>query len=176
MMLTKLTNTAVDRVAPDRAQAVRQVLAFGRNDLLCYRAGAPADLVERQAQTWDPLLEWARTTYSIDLRCGVGIGHVEQPDCAMTALEQAISRCSDLELAALHAAATLTGSAVIAFALAAGHSDAAEAFKAAELDETYQAQRWGTDEEAERQSRRKLDELVVIAKLLASMPAQAGLP
>jgi chaperone required for assembly of F1-ATPase len=172
MMLTKLANTAIDRIAPDRAQAVRQVIAFARSDLLCYRADAPADLVERQQRTWDPLLEWARVTFDVDLLCGMGVRHLEQPASAMTTFEQAISRRSDVELAALHAAATLTGSAVIALALASGRVDAAEAFGAAELDETYQAERWGRDEEAERQGRKKLDELVVIAQLFALLRAR----
>jgi chaperone required for assembly of F1-ATPase len=165
MMLTKLANTATDRVAPNRALAAQQTLDFGRSDLLCYRAESPADLVAREDRIWNPLLEWARSTYGIELQCGAGVAYIEQPAGALAALERAISRHTDFELAACHAAATLTGSAIIALALAAGRIGAAQAFSMSELDEAYQAERWGVDEEAERRSRKKLDELVVIAQL-----------
>jgi chaperone required for assembly of F1-ATPase len=90
---------------------------------------------------------------------------VEQSAETIAALEGALSGYTDLELAACHAAATLTGSAIIALALAAGRIDAAQAFAAAQLDESYQTERWGRDEEAERRSRRKFAELAAIGRL-----------
>ena len=167
MLLTKLANTAIDRIAPDRAQAVRQIAAFARSDLLCYRAESPADLVERQDRIWNPLLEWASATYGIRLQCGSGVTYIEQPADALVVLEQAISQLTDFELAACHAAATSAGSAIIALALAAGHIDAGNAFSAAQLDEAYQAERWGMDEEAARRSQKKFVEMLVIAQFFA---------
>lgn len=164
MMLTKLANTAIDRVAPDRAEAIRQIVAFGRSDLVCYRAQAPDDLVERQDRIWNPLLDWASAACGVKLECAAGVGYVEQSTGAIAALEGALSRHTDLELTACHAAATLTGSGIIALALAAGRIDASQAFAAAQLDESYQTERWGRDEEAERRNRIKLDELAAIAR------------
>ena len=165
MMLTKLANTAIDRIAPDRSEAIRQIVAFGRSDLLCYRAQAPDDLVRRQDRVWNPLLDWASATYGIELERGAGVGYIEQPRPATAALEEALSHDTDLWLAACLAATTLTGSAIIALALAVGHMDASQAFAAAQLDEDYQAERWGRDEEAERRKRKKSDELTAIAHL-----------
>jgi len=167
MMLTKLANTAIDRVAPDRGQAVREIVAFGRSDLLCYRASLPADLVELQDRIWNQLLEWASAAHGIQLQCGAGVAYIEQSADALAALERAISRLTEFELAASHAAATLTGSAIIALALGAGHVAAARAFSAAQLDEAYQAERWGVDEEADRRSRKRYEEMLVIARLFA---------
>jgi chaperone required for assembly of F1-ATPase len=162
MLLTKLANTAIDRVAPERSEAIRQIVAFGQSDLLCYRAESPSDLVERQNRLWNPLLDWGRETYGVDLQCGAGLSHVPQASSLAAALELALSGQADLTLAAVHAAATLTGSAIIALALAAGRISAADAFSAAQLDETYQAERWGRDEEAEQRSRKALDEITKI--------------
>jgi len=89
MMLTKLANTAIDRVAPNRAAVVEQVLVFARSDLICYRAPGPDELAGRQAQIWDPLIAWAREHLSAPLLCTAGVGHVPQkpsPRMATSAL------------------------------------------------------------------------------------------
>ena len=163
MMLTKLANTAIDRVAPDRYAAIEQVLAFAKSDLICYRAPGPEALAERQAKAWDPLLDWARERLSAPLVCTAGLGLVPQAAHALAAMRNAISARDDFALAALHAAATLTGSAVIALALAEERLSAEEAFAIAELDEIFQAEKWGKDEEALRRSRKKALELAEIA-------------
>ena len=164
MLLTKLANTAIDRVAPNRQAAIAQILAFAKSDLLCYRAEAPGALVSRQAATWDPLLDWARERYGATLKTTAGIGFVEQPKGTLATLERAAAAHDDFALAGLHAAATLLGSAVLALALAEGRLGAGEAFAAAQLDEIYQAQMWGEDPEALKQSRRKAEELAGIAQ------------
>src|SRR5215831_3004102 len=78
MILTKLANTAIDRVAVHRRTAIAQILNFARSDLLCYRAESPESLVELQHRIWDPILDWARERYGAPLACGAGIGFVEQ--------------------------------------------------------------------------------------------------
>jgi chaperone required for assembly of F1-ATPase len=166
MMLTKLANTAIDRVAANRPAVVEQVLAFARSDLICYRAPGPDELVWRQTQTWDPLLEWAREQLSAPLLCTAGVEHVAQASDALAAVEKAIAAHDDFRLAGLHAAATLTGSAVIALALSAGRLSPGDAFAAAELDEIYQLRKWGEDVEAHRRSRKKEVELIEIARFL----------
>jgi chaperone required for assembly of F1-ATPase len=164
MLLTKLANTAIDRVRPNREVAIAQILGFARSDLLCYRAEAPGALVSRQAATWDPLLDWARERYGGKLKTASGIGFIEQPREALAALERALAGYDDFALAGLTAAATLLSSAVLALALAEGRLGADDAFAAAQLDEIYQAERWGQDPEAVKQSGRKAEELSRIAR------------
>jgi chaperone required for assembly of F1-ATPase len=164
MPLTKLANTAIDRVAPNRDAWTEQILAFAKSDLLCYRATTPAGLVARQTALWDALLEWARERYGADLRTATGIGFVEQPGQAIAALARALSGQDDFALAAIHAAAALARSAIIALGLSEGRLDADEAFATAELDEIYQAEKWGQDEQALIQARSKAMELTNIAR------------
>jgi chaperone required for assembly of F1-ATPase len=161
--LTKLANTAIDLVSANRAAWIEQILAFAKSDSLCYRATAPAGLVARQAAQWDPLLEWARERFGAQLRTATGIGFVEQPPEAIEELARALRGRNDFILAALLAAAALTGSAIIALGLSEGWLDADEAFAAAELDGVYQAEKWGEDPEALIQSRNKATELTKIA-------------
>jgi chaperone required for assembly of F1-ATPase len=159
MLLTKLANTAIDQLRPNRQTAIAQILAFAKTDLVCYRAETPDALVQRQNAQWDPLLDWARTRYGATLTFGAGIAYVEQSPQALAELGRAIARHDDFALAGLHTAATLLGSAIVALALSDGRLDAEQAFAAAELDELYQAERWGWDSEAVKLSRKKTEEL-----------------
>ncbi len=157
MPLTKLANTAIDRVAANRAAWIEQILAFAKSDSVCYRAASPQELAARQSAQWDRLL-------LLQFHTATGIGFVEQPSEAVAALGRALAGRDDFALAAINAAATLTRSAIIALAFSEGRLDADEAFAAAELDEIYQAEKWGRDEQALIQSRSKATELTNIAR------------
>ena len=166
MPVTKLAYTAIDRVAPNPAQVAAQILAFGKSDVLCYRTEVPAELAAREAAAWDPLLEWAAMRYGAALKTATGIGFVAQPAEALGRFEGALAGYDDFALAALHGAATLLGSLVLALALAEGRLDAQEAFVLANLDEDYQAARWGRDAEAERRRLSRQAELVETERFL----------
>jgi chaperone required for assembly of F1-ATPase len=167
MPLTRLANTALDRIAPRRTEALAQIMRFAQSDLVCYRAEHPADLAAHQARAWDPLIAWARDSYGAALKTGTGIAHVPQEQKTLDALERAIATHDDFALAALHVAATTTGSAVIALAFLGGRLDAEGAFAAAHLDDAYQAERWGTDAVAQASAARVAAELIAAERFLA---------
>ena len=171
MPLTRLAFAAIDVVTPERERVVKQVLKYAETDLLCYRAGDPPELVARQAHTWDPLLDWAAETYGARQKVSSGIRHVHQPPEAIAELQQAISRYDEFELAALHTATSITGSLILALALAEEEVSADEAFAAATLDETFQAEKWGRDAEAERRCQHLLSELTAADRFLRLLEA-----
>jgi len=150
MPLTGLAWTALDRVRPGRAEIVVAVAAYATHDLLCYRAESPADLTTRQQEAWQPLLDWLALTFDAPLAVTAGIVSIEQPPAALAALTRAVAARDDFVLAALSSATTATGSLAIALALVEGRVDAEAAFAAAQLDESYQMERWGEDPEALR--------------------------
>ncbi len=156
MTLTKLANTALDRVATMREAVIEQVAAYV-NDLLCYRAEHPADLVTMQSAEWDPLLDWAAERYGARLRTRPGIVHFAQSDDAVAALRRAVEAYDDFALTALATVAPILGSLVLALALAEGRLDAEAAFALSTLDERYQSERWGKDAEAETRAAGLLD-------------------
>ncbi|HEX3943231.1 MAG TPA: ATP12 family protein [Rhizomicrobium sp.] len=166
MPLTRLAFAALDVVTPEREQIAQQLLKYARNDLLCYRAEDPPELAARQAHAWDPLLDWAAETYGARLKVGFGIKHVAQPAEGIAELEQAISRYDEFELATLHTATTITGSLILALALAEEEFSAHEAFAAATIDEAFQAEKWGIDTEAENRRQRLLSELTAAERFL----------
>lgn len=166
MPLTRLANTAIDRIAGRRDAVVDEIVAYGGSDLLCYRTDRPDGLVARQATAWQPLLDWAAERYGARLEIVVGVTHEAQPAAALTALRQAVDGCTDMELAALHSATAATGSLIIALALAEARIDVEAAFAASQVDESFQAERWGEDaEEAARCAELRADLASVVAFL-----------
>lgn len=150
MPMMALATTALDLIGPRRAEVLRELSAYGETDLLCYRAERPDSLVARQREIWQPLVDWAALTLDAPLVVTTGILHAEQPADALAAIERAVEAHDDLALAALSSATKASASIVIALALSRQRLDAAEAFEAAELDESYQMELWGEDEEALR--------------------------
>jgi chaperone required for assembly of F1-ATPase len=159
MALTGFANSAIDRVSRNRGQVIDHILGFGRSDLLCYRAEQPAALAARQKELWDPLLEWARTKHGLRLMADAGVSYIEQPVDAILRMQELVSMRDDFALAPFDLAAALTGSFVIALALVEGHVAAEQAFAAAQVEEIYQAEKWGRDAEAEAGRNRLITQL-----------------
>ena len=169
MPLTGLSNAAIDRVSPDPAAFARPIAAYAENDLLCYRAEAPAELVARQAQEWDPLLDWARGRYDVHFTVTTGIIHAPQPPATVARLGEVLIGRDAFILAAMSPLVTIGGSLVTALALVEGAIDADRAFDVTHLDELWQAERWGEDKlalEARAARRRDFMAAAEMVKLL----------
>lgn len=148
MPVTSLSFTAIDLVAGQRAQITEELAEFAQTDLLCYRVEYPESLVRRQRDCWQPLLDWAALTFDAPLAVTSGIYAIEQDGASLRALQRAIARHDDFALTALATVVRLSGSLVIGLAFSHAHIDAAAAFDAAELDQTYELEHWGEDAEA----------------------------
>jgi chaperone required for assembly of F1-ATPase len=147
--LTRLVNTALDGLAQSRALVLQDLARYAGSDLICYRSLEPDALAQREAAAWDPLIAWARDVLGGDLVVTTGVIHRAQSEDAIDALAASAVALDDFALTALHTATGVTGSLVIALALVHGRVDAAEAWRLSAIDETFQAERWGRDEEAE---------------------------
>jgi chaperone required for assembly of F1-ATPase len=147
MPLTGLANAAIDRVAPDAQAFAARLAEYGESDLLCYRAETPDKLVVRQTERWDPILAWARKRFDIELAVVCGIMHRKQSETAIQQLARAVAARPAFELAGLSPLVTVSGSLIIALALAEGAIDLEQAWNAASLDEQWQLEQWGEDAE-----------------------------
>jgi chaperone required for assembly of F1-ATPase len=145
MPFTGLANAAIDRVAPDLANFAAGLSAYGETELLCYRADEPFALVARQNQDWNPLLGWAQQRYDISFTLVRGVMHEPQPDETLSRLAEAVQTRGAFDLAALNPIVTISGSLVIALAVAEQALEPEAAFDAAHLDELWQAEQWGED-------------------------------
>jgi chaperone required for assembly of F1-ATPase len=153
MPLTRLANAAIDAVADAMEPVAGEVAQYLGSDLLCYRAAAPPGLVERQTQAWDPVLAWARDALGARLKVVQGVVHVAQPSEALAAARAKIPTDSNnvkdiWRLGAVSLITTLTGSGLLALALAQGALEADAAWAAAHVDEDWQMSQWGRDNAA----------------------------
>lgn len=150
MPLTGLANAAIDRIAPDPAAFAAGLAAYGESDLLYYRAEDPPELVARQEAAWDPLLAWARGRYDVHFETAAGIIHRPQPAATVARLGDAVAAYDAFRLAGLSPIVTITGSLVAALAFAEGGAEADTVWRAALVDEDWQAELWGSDPLAEQ--------------------------
>jgi chaperone required for assembly of F1-ATPase len=158
MIVTRLANTAVDRVMGDEARIVDEIRDFAGSDLVCYRAEGPTSLVKRQIASWDKVLDWVHETHGCRFVCVEGVVHAEQPQASLDTVAKALAGEDPFRLTAIHNITTLTGSALLAMMTAAGALTGAEAWATAHSDEDWQIEQWGSDYEAEERRRvRKLD-------------------
>jgi chaperone required for assembly of F1-ATPase len=168
MPLTRIVNSAIDGVS-DQMKAVREeIVRYAGSDLICYRAGEPASLVERQDAAWSPLVAFARESLGARLALAEGVMHVEQDRSVLDAIALAIAEYDAVSLAALHTVMTLTGSTIIALAVARGHLSAGEAWAAAHVDEDFQMEQWGSDETALQRRAHRWREMQTAATILAA--------
>lgn len=148
MPATRAANSAIDKVRPQFAEVAEMLADYAGTDLLCYRAEGPQALIDRQAAGWNPLLDWAAQRHGAPLVATAGVMHIVQPAPSLAALRAAIFAQNPFQLAALHDLIAITGSAVLGLAVADGHLSPAEAFDLSRIDEHWQIEQWGEDDEA----------------------------
>ncbi len=170
--LTRLAATGLDRVTSQRARVIEDTAKYAGSDMLCYRAREPETLVKRQQAAWQPLLDWADERYGARLVIVEGLAFVEQPADAVARLRAAVATHSDLGLSALYNLTHISGSLIVALAVAEGHLAAADAFAAAQLDELYQIERWGEDPIATKRHEGIRHDIEAGARFLALLEQQ----
>lgn len=148
MPLTKLANTAIDRVIPERPKIAAEILEFAGSDMVCYRAESPEGLVQRQTTHWDPIIAWAKADLKVGFAAVSTITHKRQSPAALQAMEAHIKSLDPFSFVAVHNLSTLTGSALLAAMTAAGKIPPDAAWRAANVDEDWQSETWGEDAEA----------------------------
>ena len=155
MPATRMANSAIEKVRPQMQAVADHLLAYGETDLLCYRAEGPEALTARQSAVWDPWIEWAKAELGADLQVTAGIVPVSQELRAITCFRAEVEKLDHFGLAAFHDLVTLPGSLVLGLAAARGAAPAATIWEAARIDEIWQAEQWGQDDEAESANLRK---------------------
>jgi len=158
MPVMQFASMVNDNIIPDPENARTEILKYANSDLLCYRVGEPQALVERQKKLWDPVLQRFESEYGIDFLTSTGILYVEQRREAMDRFWSLIKPLERYELGAVHLVTVMSGSAVLAIALQKNWMSAEMVWELAHLDEDFQAEQWGRDEEAvERRQRRYVE-------------------
>ena len=149
MPMTRSANAALDKVTAQFDEVAALLAAYGESDLLCYRATAPEELISRQAAAWDPLLDWAQADLGARLKSGHGVMFIDQDPASIATLNKIVFGFSPFELTAFHDLVSMSGSLVLALAITHGHLDVTEAWEISRVDENWQIEQWGADDEAQ---------------------------
>ncbi|VAW05408.1 Chaperone required for the assembly of the mitochondrial F1-ATPase [hydrothermal vent metagenome] len=169
--LTRSANAAIDKVTPQHAEVADMIAAYGDADLTCYRAEYPDGLIARQAEAWDPLLEWAGTHLNARLTPVTGVIHAPQNPQALQALSDQVHALDAFTLAAFHDLVSLSGSLIIGFAALHDLHPAQDLWRFSRVDELWQEQEWGKDDEASEMAAQK-ESAFLHAKFFANLVRQ----
>ena len=155
MPVTRAANSALDKVVPQFDEIVDLLAAYGGTDLICYRATRPAGLIARQATAWDPLVDWSAADLLAPVRVTSGIIPVAQDPASLATLRGLVAALTPFQLAAFHDLVSISGSLILALATTRGHLSPDAAWALSRIDECWQAEEWGEDEDATAQAERK---------------------
>jgi chaperone required for assembly of F1-ATPase len=164
MRATRLAFTAIDFVGGSRDAVAAEIGRYAGADAVCYFADGPDALIERQQAQWEPMIAWAEQTLGVEFVQVTGIRHQEQPAVSLLKLARLAEEEDDFGLVALAHATALFGSAILAFALGRGALDGAAALDLSRLDEIFQQERWGVDEEAAERAADLLAEALMLER------------
>lgn len=156
MPVTKTANAAIDKVSVQHAEVADMLAAYGDADLMCYRAEAPEALVARQTAQWDPMLDWAEQALNVRLQTRPGVIHQPQDPVELHKLSARTHAFDAFELTAFHDLVSLSGSLILGFAATLEARDPQELWHLSRLDEIWQAEQWGHDDDAEAMAALKM--------------------
>ena len=158
--MTRSANAAIDKVTIQLEEVANMIADYGDSDLLCYRADSPLELAERQALAWDPLLDWADKTFNARLEPRVGIMHAPQDPRATENLQREVHAFGPFELTAIHDLVGLSGSLILGLATAREYESPEALWALSRIDEQWQAEQWGDDDEAIEVAQKKMKEFL----------------
>jgi len=158
MHATRLANTAIETIGGTREAVASQIADYAGSDLLCYFADDPATLVARQQAAWEPVLVRAEAEEGLRLERCTGIVHKAQPEETLARVRALALALDDFALAGLAFGTPLFGSAVLSVALLRGWVDGEQAYELSRVDEAFQEEKWGVDEEAAERTARLREE------------------
>ncbi len=155
MPFTRMANSAIDKVTPQFDAVAAMLAEYGGSDLICYRAEGQAPLFARQCEAWDPLLDWTASALHAPLVATIGVMHRAQPHASLDTLHQAVRALTPFQLTAFHDLVAISGSLVLGLAVTRGRLPAEAAWTLSRIDEDWQIEEWGVDEEAAEMAARK---------------------
>lgn len=166
MPCTRLMNVACELTPPNRPELVKEFRSYCSTDLLCFRSENPTDLSKRQGVIWQPILDWATDKHGLALSVTTSLHAPKQAESSLSSAATYAGDQGDLELTLLVHFTASFGSGVLALALMEGYLDVEAAFTASRLDEIFQNELWGEDEEAALRAQNICNELAALATLI----------
>ena len=167
MPATRAANAALDKVRVQFDEVAALLVAYGETDLLCYRADGPKELVTRQSAAWDPLLDWSAARFGVAWAVTEGVMPTPQPAETLRKLAAHVAGFTAFELTAFHDLVAMSGSLVIALAVTEGHAPPETLWQVSRIDEDWQIDQWGEDDDAAATAARRRQAFLDAARFFA---------
>jgi len=147
--VTSIASRAVDALGnpATRAEVQDALLKYLDTDTICFYEDYPPQLERLQAEHWDPLLDWTRKTFDVEINKFESILLNSQPDATKEKLGSVLAEFDQWEMAAMERATYTTKSFIIALALVKKHLTVEQAALAATVEVSSQIERWGEVED-----------------------------
>ena len=169
-----MADYAIDVAGPDRTALIRDLLAYAETDTLCYRADPDEPLYRRQQDEWEPLLAAFETREGVRLERVSGVLHRAQPEATLARLRDRLEMLDPFVLAGVNTMTALAASLCVALSVLEPDADIEMLWRAASLEELWQAELWGVDEQAEARRARRGSDFRAAAQFAALARATAG--
>ena len=144
----KITNTAIDKIKPNNIFYINEITDNLNNDMICYFANSPVELVDLQNKEWLPLINYMESSYNIELIYTSKLFSINQKPDSLLKLKNILNEINIFKLSAIYTLSQITKSIIISLALVNNKISAKKAFENSNLEELYQISKWGKDEEA----------------------------
>ncbi|KAF5386594.1 hypothetical protein D9615_001884 [Tricholomella constricta] len=146
---TSIAARAIDGLGEHatRVEVQEALLKYIDTDTICFYQDYPPQLERLQAEHWDPLLEWARKTFDIEIHKAGSLLFSTQPEATKEKLRKVLAEFDQWEMAAMERATYTTKSLIIALALVKKHLSVEQAALAATVEVCSQIERWGEVED-----------------------------
>ena len=148
MIFYGIISTSIDKIINNRISYINDILSFIDTDLICYRAEEPNDLVQWQSKNWDPILLKIEKYINNKVDVFKGIMPSKQKKGIKLKIIKFLTKFSDLEIIVLHRITNITGSVFLSLCILNNDLIKEKAFELSYLDELWQAENWGYEEEA----------------------------
>ena len=116
---------------------------------------------------WDPLLTAAEARWQVQFVRVAGIMHRPQPDQTLARLREDLESRDGFTLAAVKTTTSLAASVVLGLMAVEPGADVDALWDAANLEEDWQAELWGKDEEAQARRARRHAAFAAAARFAA---------
>ena len=166
MPMTRICCIALDLIGEQREEIERDIAAFAETDQLYFRETKDEKLRRLQDETLTPVLAWAEKHYNIHITLSYGVMVTPQDDTTSETFARLLAQMSDMELAAFSLLVKYTSSFVLGLALKEGYISPEDALSFSHLDEIYQAEQWGKDEEAEDARASLAGEIITVCRFI----------
>ena len=147
MIFYSLISNSLDKIKDKRNLYIDDILDYIDTDLICYRAENPKELVELQKNKWDPIILLIEKYIGTKVQVFQGVSPKKQHATVHIRLNNLINKFDVFEISALHRITNITGSIFLSLCVLKKDISKNEVFELSFLDELWQAENWGFDEE-----------------------------